>query len=247
MLLSGCAVHEERSNAIQRDLAQDAASDLHRNGAVYILALFDNAFPSPNFHRFFLEWLLQDPNLGILIKPKKPWIEDVHPELTELFARATATKRLCMMDVAVWPADAALAADFSVGHTSLSAAVVSALAGARILFLDYARLDREPLTKYATLHSLGPKRCVFFDHETLRHAALDYFHDPSCNPHLGDAMPVLDQFDPFRDGRASQRIGEYVQWYMEGIDKGASRDDALYRATGNYADKWGEDKVMRGL
>ena len=113
--------------------------------------------------------------------------------------------------------------------------------------IDYGHIDREPLTQYATLHSLGPKRCVFHDHETLRQAVLEYFHDPSSNPHLGDVTPIIDQFDPFRDGKASQRIGEYVQWYLEGQDQGLTRDDSLNKATRKYADKWGADKVVRGL
>ncbi len=43
-----------------------------------------------------------------------------------------------------------------------------------------------------------------------------------------------------------QWVGEYVRWYLEGLDRRLCRDDALNRATRNYADKWGEDKVVRG-
>ena len=70
---------------------------------------------------------------------------------------------------------------------------------------------------------------------------------PKSNPELGNITPVLDLFDPFRDGESSARIGEYVKWYLDGIDSGSCRDRALKQATRNYADKWGEDKVVRGI
>ena len=57
--------------------------------------------------------------------------------------------------------------------------------------------------------------------------------------------PILDQLDPFRDGKASQRIGEYVAWYLEGLSQNSSKDESLRRATKKYAEKWGADKVIR--
>jgi hypothetical protein len=74
-----------------------------------------------------------------------------------------------------------------------------------------------------------------------------YVQNPGSNPHLGDASPVIHRFDPFRDGKASQRIGEYVGWYLEGLDSGLDRDRSLEQASRRYADRWGSDKVIRGL
>ncbi|MBT5716007.1 MAG: hypothetical protein HOI70_03755, partial [Opitutae bacterium] len=45
----------------------------------------------------------------------------------------------------------------------------------------------------------------------------------------------------------SRRIAEYVEWYMEGLDRGFGRDEATLSATRKYAEKWGKDKVVRGL
>ena len=92
---------------------------------------------------------------------------------------------------------------------------------------------------------MGPKRCVFYDPESLKEAVLGYFNDPESNPLLGDVSSILDQLDPFRDGKASQRIGEYVTWYIENLSKNLSKDEALRKATKKYAEKWGEDKVIR--
>jgi hypothetical protein len=153
-----------------------------------------------------------------------------------------------ILDPYMWPADAAKVSDFCVGIGTMSAVAVSALAGARTIYLDYAKLNHNPVTKpYSTLDLLGPDRCVFNDHETLQTSISQYLDDPLSKPYLGDATPVLDQFDPFRDGKARQRIGEYVKCYLNNIDKGRSRDHSLKCAAINYAQKWGEDKVVLGL
>jgi hypothetical protein len=113
--------------------------------------------------------------------------------------------------------------------------------------LDYERTDQGPQKPYCILHSLGSNRCVFHEPLLLRQAIVDYFENPDSNPGLGDATPVLDQLDPFRDGKASQRIGEFVAWYLEELDGGSNADNAVRSATDKYAKKWGQDKVIRKL
>jgi hypothetical protein len=113
--------------------------------------------------------------------------------------------------------------------------------------LDYERIDQGPRKPYCILHSLDPNRCVFYEPDLLRQAIVDYFEDPDSNPDLGDATPILDQLDPFRDGKASQRIGEFVAWYLENLDGGLNTDDAVRSAMDKYAEKWGQDKIVRSL
>jgi hypothetical protein len=55
----------------------------------------------------------------------------------------------------------------------------------------------------------------------------------------------LDKLHPFRDGKASQQIGEYSTWYLEGADNNSSKEEALKTATVKYAEKWEENKVIR--
>jgi len=249
LLVSGCPMQEMRSNARDHRAAFNVAQEVRRQGAGYILALFDSSVPSPRFYQFFLQWLLDDQTLGILIKPKylQRWEELQVNGLRRVVKEAMATGRLHVLDSSASPAYAALAADFAVGVVTPSALVISALAGARVLYLDYVKVDQGLLKPYATLHSLGPKRCVFHDPQSLKRAVQEYAQNPGANPYLGDASPVLHHFDPFRDGKASQRIGEYVGWYLESLDAGMHRDQALAQATRRYAEKWGANAVLRGL
>jgi hypothetical protein len=167
--------------------------------------------------------------------------------LDGLVSYAKESNRIHVVDHRSSPADVALSSDFAVAVTSISALVVSALKGCRIIFLDYERIDQGPQKPYCILHSLGPNRCVFYEPEVMRQALMDYFANPADNPCLGDVTPVLDRLDPFRDGKASRRIGEFVAWYIEALNIGMNTDDATRSATDKYAKKWGQDKVVRKI
>ena len=135
----------------------------------------------------------------------------------------------------------------SLGMGTFSAIALAALQGARVLYVDYERLDQGAQSPYNIFYSLGPSRCTFYNLETLKQEVLKYAVNPKSNPHLGDASPILHRLDSFRDSGASRRIAEYVEWYMEGLARGLDRDEATLSATRKYAEKWGKDKVVRGL
>jgi hypothetical protein len=250
ILISGCLVDRTpkvHEKAQQRFLI--LSKQIRSRGSNYVLALFGPSVLTRDFYSFFLDWLLKDPQLGLIIKSNgDTWSKVQADGLDGLVQRALETGRLQIADATASPADVATAVDFSIGIGSYSAIVVSALKGARVIYVDYQRTDQGPCDKsHLYLHSLGPNRCVFYDFESVKRAILEYANNPESNPNLGDVSPVLDLFDSFRDGLAGQRIGEYIKWYMDGLDKGFKRDDALLHATEKYAAKWGDDKVVRGL
>ena len=245
MLIAGsfvCDYPNKETNSTSRKKV-DA---MRKRGVRYVLALLDNSPPCPEFYQFFLEWLVEDPCLGLLIKSKgDSWNKMRYDNPNTLVEHAYQTNRLHDLDFKSGPSDAARLSDFTIAVTSISALAVSAIEGARVLFLDYERTDQGPQKAYCILHSLGLNRCVFYEPKLLRQSLMDYFENPASNPYLGDATPILDQLDPFRDGKAHQRIGEFVAWYLEEIDKGSNSEDAVRNATDKYAEKWGEDKVVQ--
>lgn len=197
---------------------------------------------------------MKDPKLGLLIKDKggRNWADITHLQgnddnFSQVLQNARDTQRIHLMPAEVSPADAALVADFSVGIGTISSTAVAALQGGKVFFVDYEQLDQGPQNPYTIFHSLGPNRCIFYDLETLKKEVLKYAANPKSNPHLGDASPILHRLDSFCDRGASHRIAEYVEWYMGGLDRGLNRDEAALSATKKYAEKWGKDKVVRGL
>jgi hypothetical protein len=247
MLISGCILNDNCDEKAQKSAKDFALSLRDQGGGRCILSFFDSSLPPRNTYRKLLEWLIEDPQLGLLIKSKgHVWLSIQEDGLDGLVERAKKTGRIHALPSSSSPADAALVSDFSIGYFSYSAIVTSALKGARILYLNYERVE-EPQKSYCTLDSLGPNRCVFNNFDLMKRAVQDYIANPKSNPALGDVTPVLDDFDPFRDGKAGDRISEYTSWYLEGLDNGLSRDNALNLSTQKYADKWGADKVIRGL
>jgi hypothetical protein len=247
MLISGSFLsdHPDRKT---NSMAQEKVEEMRKRGVRYILALLDNSPPCPQYYQFFLQWLVEDPCLGLLIKSKgHSWNKLRDDGLDGLIECAYKTNRIHDLDSKSSPTDASRLSDFTIGVASMSALAASALEGSRVLFLDYERVDQGPQKPYCILHSLGLNRCVFYEPRLLRQSVMDYFKNPTANPYLGDVTPILDQLDPFRDGKASQRIGEFVSYYLEEIDKGLNIDDAIHNATDKYGEKWGEDKVVRRI
>ena len=54
---------------------------------------------------------------------------------------------------------------------------------------------------------------------------------------------MLEELDPFRDGRAAERMGEYIRWLIEGYQYGLGRDMIMANAAERYCNQWGADKI----
>ena len=120
-----------------------------------------------------------------------------------------------------------------------TAALESRLAGTPSVLLDPEHVTYHPM------YSLGPGSVVFEGWDELWQSLLPYRQDPSANPRFGDWGPVSASADPFRDGRAAERIGAYLGCLATGLRSGLSRDLVLDQARQNYGDIWGKDKVAQ--
>lgn len=244
--------HGDYRFALLREPARALRARLEKTGAKRIVALYDeNSVDNPRWqggherqhqnYRFLLEKILAEPWLGLVIKPKVPrTLRRRLGPVAELLAKAEATGRCFVFDGGHLqssnpPAAAALAADLAVhGHISAgTAAVEAALAGIPAALLDLDGTINSPLYK------LGVGRCVFTDWESLWDAAVEHWHRPGGRPGFGDWSPMIDEIDPFRDGRAAERTGIYLAWLREGLASGLGRERAMSGAAERYAKAWG--------
>ena len=90
---------------------------------------------------------------------------------------------------------------------------------------------------------MSESRVVFTDWEALWKACLDHWKHPEGMPGFGDWSSMLEEFDPFRDGRAAERMGTYLHWLLEGFQAGLARETIMADAATRYAARWGKDKV----
>ena len=137
-------------------------------------------------------------------------------------------------------AAAALAADVAIhGHFfAATAGVESALTGTPTLMLDREGFSTSPLYKL----SLG--RVIFKNWDDLWKACQDHWNAPQGMPGFGDWSSVINDIDPFRDGRAAERMGTYLEWIMEGFKAKLPRETILADAAERYSEMWGKDKVF---
>jgi hypothetical protein len=159
----------------------------------------------------------------------------------DLLTRAVARGRCVVLDNATGrlPTDAARAADFAVGIGISTAAMESAIVGKRALHCDLSNQRAHPF------YSWGYEKVIFDDLDAMMAALRRYKADPASEPDLGDHTPCLDQLDPFRDGRAGERVGSYIRWLLEAFDEGCDRTEAIRRANDQYGQQWGADKIVR--
>lgn len=236
--------------------AERVRDALRRHGAEYIVAYFDEgSYPDRRWgvdtgrlrehYGFLLEALLREPGAGLVLKPKVPsTLRKRLGPVSDLLERALATGRCHLYDEgvlqgAVVPAQAALSADLAV-HGSLSSGTAgceAALAGVPTVLLDDDGWKSSPLCR------LGAGRVVFRDWEALWHTWKESRAHSGAVPGFADWSPILDELDPFRDGRAAERMGTYLKWLIEAYAAGLPREAALADAAQRYRAAWGEDKV----
>jgi hypothetical protein len=236
--------------------AQEIRSRLRKHGAKHIIAFFDensvadsrwlsgHEFVRKNYE-FLLEKVLSEPWLGVVFKPKTPrTLRDRLGPISDLLKRAEETGRCFVFERGILqgsypPCIAALAADVAIGgHLyAATAGIEAALAGVPTLLLD-----REGW-QLSSLYGLGKDKVVFSDWDSLWKAFHDYRYSKARNNVIGDWSPLLDKIDPFRDGRAAERIGTYLKWLLDGLKGGLSRDTVMADAAERYAQQWGDDKI----
>lgn len=223
-------------------------NELRRKGCLNIVSVFDNSFLSENpltpamvteFYRTVFSWVQRDSSLGLIVKPKPkyPSVFDRLPEVKALLEKAQATGRCLLLSGWISPGEAALASDLAVGLGMNTAVLESALAGVPAVHLDLGSLKRHPLRRE------GLDRFVFCDADVLYERMQAWRNDPLSVPGFADHSPVLDSIDPFRDGGGPRRLGTFLRWFLEELEEGKSREQAVLAAAHRYATEVGEAYV----
>lgn len=243
-----------------RPVAARVRARLQQHGATRIVAFADENFsPDERWHtgpsrelesyRFLLERVLAEPWLGVILKPKTPaTLRRRLGPVAELLVRAESTGRCFLFEEgpvqgSFPPAAAALAADLMIhGHlNAATAGLDAALAGVPTLLVDRFGWSTSPL------YQLGVGRVVFTDWEQLWQACQEHWQRPGGIPGFGDWSSMLDHLDPFRDGRAAERMATYLGWLLEGFRAGRDRETVMADAADRYAAHWGQDKVVERI
>ena len=63
-------------------------------------------------------------------------------------------------------------------------------------------------------------------------------------PMLGDWSSHLNEIDPFCDSRGHERVGGYLGILHKGLQKGLSKEDAIFHSNKKYSEKYGTYMVL---
>ncbi len=194
-------------------------------------------------YQFLLEKVIVEDWIGLIIKPKKPeTLRKRLGEVASLLERAIETGRCHLFEdnYVTPPANAALASDVaihSVFGQAVTAGMEAAIAGTPTLLLDGYGWER------SQLYQLGKGRVIFNDMESLWTSLHEHWSKRPI-PRFGDWTPIIEDLDPFRDGKAAYRMTTYLHWLIQGFKQGLDREIIMADAAERYCKEWGEDKVM---
>lgn len=239
--------------ALLRDQAKKVRENLKKNGATHIITYLDeNSAEDSRWHTghefmrvnydFLFRQVLSDSTIGLVLKPKVPHtLRRRLGPVAALLDEALGTGRVYFYDRYGYPpCAAALASDVTIhGHLSAgTAGMECALAGVPTLLLDRESWPVSPL------YQLGVGKVVFTDWPSLWGTCQEHWKNPKGIPGFGDWSSMINEFDPFRDGRAAERMGTYTQWLLESFRTGSNREEAMEEASTRYRKTWGQDKVF---
>ena len=244
---------------------------LQRAGANFIVAFFDENSSDDRMrmvsnrrmtgvYRRFLDAVLSDPTLGLILKPGYPGtLFKRLPDIRPLVDRARSTGRCLLLDegvvvTRVLPTEAAQAADLAVGFLySGTAAMESVLSGTPTVYFDFENLFDQPEYQWPARISLSEApsagvsdagRIVFNTWEELWTAIQSFRREARSRPDLRRTIPFLSQKDPFQDGRAAERMGEYLSSLLMCLEREEPAAGAVAWANRKFSEKWGADKIV---
>jgi len=223
---------------------------LKEAGVSYIIGFMDNAVGKdlPNskeelikLYCAFLNLVISNNKLGIILKPKRP-DESVYNlvEMQQLLNKAMATRRCLIVNknnLESFSFDAGLACDLNIGLGVSTTTVENVLAGIK-------SVDYDASSRWGSLvHNDGYNKIVFDDLDILINSIKKYVDAPEKNNEFANHGSILHKFDPFRDGKAAERIGFYMNELLMALDDHLAREDAIERASQKYQERYGNDKV----
>ncbi|MCM8790606.1 MAG: hypothetical protein NC938_02785 [Candidatus Omnitrophica bacterium] len=216
----------------------------------FTIALFDNAYNTKGpfsknmmalFYKKFLAWLIEDDGLAIIMKEKKQSsFFDSLPDIDKVFSDALKTGRLVRLNnsAGYFPSQVARHADIAVGIGISSAVIEAVVTGSRGVLCDLPGHRSNPL------YIWGYDKIVFDDIDRLIDFLKKMKKDPQREAGYLGWAPHIDEIEPFRDGRAGERIGGYIKSLLESLEKGQTQAEAMDRARDDYMRRWGSDKVL---
>lgn len=195
-------------------------------------------------YRFLVAHVAADPELGLLLKPKRPatLAARLGPVWGSLEALVQSGRCILLNggdpESSYLPCVASTGADITVNLLyGGTAGLESWLSGTRSLLLAAQGAEAGVFSR------LPPGRVVFDGWPELWKAVERVRKNPADRS-IGNWEPVIEDFANLRDGRASERIGQHIARLQEALRCGKSPEEALQEAAKRYDLAWGSGWIF---
>ena len=167
-----------------------------------------------------LRLVCNDPTIGVIIKTQFQMNSPQKFDRISL-ARSAAKETGRYIELQhgatrniVFPAEAALSADIAIGHAfGATAALEAALIGRRCIMLNPYGFESDNDSFYTQADIIYPSI------DAALKAIEGFRRGVAEHARLGDWTPIIDRFDPFRDGCASKRMRDLlIQVFESGLN-----------------------------
>ncbi len=207
---------------------------------------FNNIYGLDQF-KFLFNKVLNQNNLGLIIKSKKP--KKLSARLyncSDLFDKVLKTGRCYIIENSNdseqknffnIPAEISLASDICICNSTVyfTSGYESALVNKNTLFLDDGLLNNYDVWKYRN-HK------IFLNIEDL----WNFITSPYKDKKLDDSWDeFMNELDPFQDGKTNLRISSILNSLHNNIKIFKNRNDVLKKTAQEYTNNWGSDKVLQ--
>ena len=218
------------------------------SGTLYTIGILDENLNSVsgksmlNCYKAILEYVVRHPDIEILIKPKREtaigYLKS-SVEIAELVSILDEQGRIKFLNSNKYPVELGHASDIVIGMIPDSTAGLEcALAGIPVVIYDCTH-SKETHPYY----TWGYNKVIFDDTSQLFKCLDENKTASSPSQGFADWSQILDDVDSFRDGKANQRVGFYLNTLLLNMDNGLTKEEAIAAANKIYSRKYGRDKV----
>ena len=220
--------------------APDIELSSFRNSLNFVLAIFDSgparydAYISPiddsMFYSRIIELLERNSTWGGIIKSKSYELKDISfiPHGIEIYKKMKNLidkRRLVFLDPSVSPVTASSYADLSVCSTIQSAGILAAGFNNKVIHHDVAGFLKFPIYK-------DPDQEILYS--SLDELEQAIFRVSESNQSIGDFSRWQQKFNYFNDYKAPERVGHFIQNYMDDVLKTGDAVNSLDLAVKRY-------------
>jgi hypothetical protein len=197
------------------------------------------------FYKSFLQWVVEDNEIGLIIKPKKIEFINRMQSVLSYFNDVSIETGRCHLVKDPYQKMAASFIDridlvVSISFNMPSSLIECVSFGKKAVIFDSTNLRFIERTLYES----GENKVIFQNFDTMFETIKNYKNSPSDFPKIGDWSAYLDDIDAFQDSKGSMRIGNYLKFVQDALNKGLSNYDAINYANQKYTEIWGSNKVI---